>query len=116
MKYLPLILLIACSSQPYTWGDVTDELAGDYCATLAQCGFRAALDREVCIEHTTFHLCRADRSCNRPVRVDDAEAALAACANSLGAYEFGSFECIKLGYGLVSAECSDVLDLKPEQP
>jgi hypothetical protein len=98
-KILPLLLLLGCSADEYTWGDLTREVATGYCTALAECGNNA----ELCTEHAVWHLCVADDSCgdeiSRPDSVDECLAALDGFDN-----------CFVLRFGFLPESCREALN------
>lgn len=96
------------STRDYTWGDASEEFAVAYCEAAEACGYN--IDVELCVEHTRWHLCEAERDCNVEVAFDEVPAALAACIEAFG--ELDEDGCFLLSWGVVPAECGEFLDLK----
>lgn len=110
------LILAACSSdETFTWRDVSRGLSQEYCSTLAQCGFISEQDvYDVCVEHTTFHLCEFDMTCDVEVDKAAARVALEKCNDKLMTLEPEDEACYLLGFwGYLPAECNDVFDLAP---
>jgi len=123
MKKIALFIVlcvnvVACGSSngPYTWGDLSLEISQNYCGALHQCGFaRSERDYEVCVEHTTFHLCEPDSSCDIEIDEDEARVAMDNCSAVLHTLTYDSEECFFLGrYGFLPTECSTLFDLRPD--
>lgn len=124
MRYLIVMLFVlstACADDPdpYTWGDVSEELASTYCEGADACTFE--VDVDLCTEHTAWHLCEADRSCDAEVDADVALDALEVCraAVEAGAAAFAepggdADVCNGILFGYLPPECNPVFDLKPE--
>lgn len=112
-----LLFVAACGGDDtYTWGDVSAELSVDYCTALRTCGYDwTDEDVSLCAEHTAWHLCEDDKSCDREVDEETARAALDACASVLASLEAGSGECVLLAWGYVPDECAVVVNLKPAE-
>lgn len=118
-KFLLLLTLAACGDNitPTTWGSVSEELAVEFCDGLGYCGWLADADRDICIEHTAWHLCEPQHSCDIRLDSEAADTALDECRAALDAPEYFdpySDACFFLGYyGLVPAGCNAVFDLEP---
>ena len=111
MRHLVLFLFVlgcgACSGDTkLTWGDVSQDLAEGYCEALDACGFVS--DTPVCIEHTAWHLCEPEHSCDTDLP-DAARSALEACLEALP-----EASCTFLWYGQLPIECGDILEMRPE--
>ncbi len=120
MKRLALLIcLTACGDniEPTTWGDVSAELAVEFCDGLGFCGWIQDDERALCIEHTSWHLCEPDMSCDTVVDAEVAAAAIAECRAALDADVYldpYSEECFFLGYfGRMPPECNAVFELHP---
>lgn len=98
---------------PYTWGDVSLELSTAYCTAVADpCGYQ--VDVELCVEHSTWHLCNADRSCDREIADPvAAHATVAACAEAFATLD-GDGCYFLIAWGVAPEECGPIWDLKPE--
>lgn len=92
----------------YTWGDVSEDLAGKVCTAVESCG---ATHSETCQEHVAWHLCKPQGDCDVAVDEDAAKVALDACQASLEADN----ACFILAFGFVPQPCLDVLQLEPKQ-
>ena len=108
------LILIACkdtklADTPYTWGDVTEEMSEAYCSKLAECGIVS--DEERCYEHSLFHMCELEVTCN--VEMDEEVADLnAECVNQINDIE-GPDACYNLGWGFLPDPCLDVFGFMP---
>src|SRR5574342_867279 len=84
-------LCVSCGDdeEPYTWGDVSAELSLEYCEGLERCGWFFSEDDgvNICAEHTAFHLCETDRSCDREVDEKKARVMLDACSAAFDAMD-----------------------------
>lgn len=115
------LALVACGDnlEPTTWGTVSNEFAAEFCDGLGFCGWIGDADRGICIEHTAWHLCAPDHTCEVQVDPGAAERALAACAEAFDAPAYRdpySRECIGLGiYGFVPSDCYPIFDLDPAE-
>lgn len=92
MRLLIILLTFAfsCSSDPLTWGEVAEEIAGPVCWKSYQCGSGIASNEiDKCIDHEVYHLCEVDDSCNKPAY------------GAVGNLIFGCTEAI------YESECSD---------
>jgi hypothetical protein len=115
IKALAIVLLAACSSEPYTWGTTSDQLAQIYCHGQDYCGGILTEDVDVCIEHVSFHLCAFDGTCDLELDQSTAEEALTACDEAMGRVD--EFGCYLLTiWGIMPHECAPVFDLEPEVP
>lgn len=56
-----LVVLAACAD-PLTWGEVSTDLASAYCDARETCGY--PVDGPICREHTRWHLCEPQRTCD----------------------------------------------------
>jgi hypothetical protein len=107
-----ILLLTACGSDPYTWGDMSEDVADAYCKGLVMCGFE--VDYPVCSEHTRFHLCETDHTCNVSLP-DEAQDVVEACLAKMVTLDPASEDCYLLAFwGQVPEECAAVWDYRPE--
>lgn len=108
------VVLVACGdNEVYTWGDASLEMGPVFCGALSDCGYD--VDLELCIEHTAWHLCEPDYSCDVEVDEVEAEDAIAAC--DIAFREFtddpNSLGCYFLRYGITPEGCMDFWDMSP---
>jgi hypothetical protein len=117
---IAVTVVTACGggTQPYTWGDASEEVARVYCEGVEACGF--AVDVELCVEHAAWHLCVPDGTCDDEVDADAAAEAIGECAAAVeqGAEDFAAGTdqriCTVVFFGgLPSPECDAVWPLDP---
>lgn len=115
-----LLLLATCggNDDPYTWGDASDEIALAYCEGLDACTFE--VDVDLCVDHTAWHLCEADRSCDAQVDGDAFALALEECraAVDAGAVEFAeaggdATVCNAILFGSLPHACDPLFEFRP---
>lgn len=89
MKYLIATILIsmACSDEPVTWGEVSEEVAHAVCWKSYSCDVHD--DINLCMEHEKYHLCGLAETCNEP---------------SYGSIDALVYQCT---WAIYDAECSD---------
>ena len=108
-----LVALAACGSEggtSFVWGDAVEPLAQDWCDMWARCFGAGSLEQ--CVRHNRHHLCELEDTCEEPIENPD-EAALL-CVEALQAIDGPEHPgCIASSWGIVPAECEDLLDLKP---
>lgn len=110
-RLLPLLLLAACGSeQPYTWGEASEQFAAAYCSAYRGCGYD--IDQELCIEHTAWHVCRDNRTCDTEVDESATVDALIPCTEAFARLdEFGCYALVI--WGALPAGCMSFWDLQP---
>lgn len=107
------VLLAACGSDPYSWGDTSQQVSQIFCHGLDYCGELLPEDVDTCIEHTAWHLCEAEGTCGVELDQASTEALLTECDTAVG--NLNDFGCYLLGFwNFMPAECSAVFDLQPE--
>ena len=114
MKRLLLLLaLTGCTPDEYTWGNTSNQLAQIFCHGADYCGYLAPEDVGPCIEHTAWHLCEPDHTCDVSLDQDSTEALLTTCDTAVGGLDQDG--CYLLGFwGFMPTECGPAFDLRPE--
>ncbi len=111
------LCLVACGSdeeEPYTWGDLSLELGTAYCNTISKCGFYVS-DTTICADHTAWHMCEPDMSCDIEIDREAAAVALETCVEALNFLQPEDEGCYVIGfYGYVPQECDAIFELRPE--
>lgn len=121
MRVLFLAILAACTvacsegGSTYTWGMFSDELSHVYCDGIGRCGlFNDDVDFRLCVEHTSWHLCEADRLCDTAINEAEARATLEPCSMAMSELEPEDESCYLLGYhGVLPSACSAIFDTRP---
>ena len=110
---LVIVLILSCGGepQPYTWGDLSAQLADDYCAARVGCGQVNEADREYCYAHSYSHLCELQDTCSEELE-DQAQWDSLACTQALSLLD--DADCLRLLWGLMPSECEAVRGWDPE--
>jgi hypothetical protein len=125
MRYLAILLtcMFACGDNeqpPYTWGDATQEVGLAFCSAIQECGYSYTPEQlEVCAEHSSYHMCKFDGTCEVSLP-DGAEESVAECVAAFGNIpeEQLDLNCFLLSYyGVFPSplECSPFFDLNPSK-
>lgn len=121
---LSLLFLACCgNNKAPTWGEAVEEFSVGYCHAINACGWIAnEHDGAICEEHTAWHLCAPDGTCDLESTPEQREA-LDACMTALADPVFTwdretgqlSPECLQLVFwGILPAECGPFFDSFPE--
>jgi hypothetical protein len=105
------VCALACESKPPTWGDYIADFSDTYCTTLAKCGYENVV--QICVEHTYWHLCSENRSCD--VNMSDLETkhSLEECLEDLAKTD--GDRCYYLGFwGFLPKSCYEFFRHAPK--
>lgn len=112
----PIFLFIfACSNDSppdtYTWGEASVELATAYCQTLENCG--SVVDQPVCVEHTRFHLCEVDHTCDTDLPPEAPDATMQCVADLLALTPDGEGCYFLQAWGVSPPGCEAIFSFRP---
>lgn len=114
---LAALLAVACSSDdpppPYTWGDASLELATAFCQAFETCG-GLSVDQPICTEHTRFHLCETNHTCETVLPEPEGPDAAMVCVADLLALTPRDEGCYFLHvWGYAPPGCEAIFALRP---
>lgn len=114
---LAMLMMSGCGSDSdvYTWGDLSYQVSLAYCEALNKCEY---LDKDrvsICADHSMWHLCVPDSTCETEIDEDDAVAAMDACDAALKVAVKDPNACFVIAaFNVLPPECQAVFDLAPE--
>lgn len=104
------LLLAASACSPdyaHTWGDTAEDLSRAYCERIAACDLFGTgdFDVEQCVEHSVYHLCALEETCD----VEVPGVGVTECV-----LDMATQDCVLMLYGFLPESCEAPFNEQPE--